>query len=83
MGYVTIFDWPSPKNIIELRGFIGICTYYKNFVKGMSPFKELYGYEELTFVEMIFGDSIAPKAKYWVEEIEEFLKPLKDNLQVS
>ena len=24
------------KNITELRGFIGICTYYRNFVKGFS-----------------------------------------------
>ena len=34
---------------------------------GMSPFKALYGYDSLTFVEMIFGDSRAPKAKDWVE----------------
>ena len=35
---------------------------------GMSPFKELYGYDALSFVDMIFGDSIAPKSKDWVEE---------------
>ena len=32
----AILEWPSPKNIIELRGFIGICTYYMKFVKGFS-----------------------------------------------
>ena len=32
----AILGWPSPKNITELRGFIGICTYYKKFVKGFS-----------------------------------------------
>ena len=32
----AILEWPSPKNIIELRGFIGICTYYRKFVKGFS-----------------------------------------------
>ena len=32
----AILEWPSPKNIIELRGFIGICTYYQKFVKGFS-----------------------------------------------
>ena len=50
---------------------------------GMSPFKELYGYDALTFVEMIFGDSRAPKAKYWVEESHESLNLLEDNLQVA
>ena len=49
----------------------------------MYPFKELYGYDALTFVEIIFGDSRAPKAKYWVEESQEILKLLKDNLQVA
>ena len=49
----------------------------------MNPFKELYGYDALTFFEMIFGDSRAPKAKYWVEESREILKLLKDNLQVA
>ena len=41
---------------------------------GMSPFKELYGYDEITFTEMILGDSIDPKAKDWVEERQEILK---------
>ena len=31
-----IIKWPCPKNLTELRGFIGICTYYRNFVKGFS-----------------------------------------------
>ena len=34
---------------------------------GMSPFKELYGYYAPTFSDMIFGDSRAPKTKYWVK----------------
>ena len=50
---------------------------------GMYPFKELYGYGALTFVDMIFGDSRAPKSKYWVEESQEILNRLKDNLQVA
>ena len=33
---MAILYWPSPKNITELRGFIGICTYYIKFVKGFS-----------------------------------------------
>ena len=32
----AIRDWSEPKNVTELRGFIGICAYYKKFVKGFS-----------------------------------------------
>jgi hypothetical protein len=32
----TILDWMTPRNIIKLRGFQGICTYYRRFVKGFS-----------------------------------------------
>ena len=49
----------------------------------MSPFRELYGYDAITFFDMIFGDCRAPKSKYWVEESQEILKLLKDNLQVA
>ena len=64
---------------------LGKFFYNNNFhiSIGMSPFKELYVYYALTFVEMIFGDSRAPKAKYWVEESQESLKLLKYNLQVA
>ena len=31
-----VIEWPRPKNLTELRGFIGICTYYRKFVKGFS-----------------------------------------------
>ena len=32
----AIRDWPEPKNVTELRGFVGIYTYYRKFVKGFS-----------------------------------------------
>ena len=49
----------------------------------MSPFKALYGYDASTFIDHIFCDSRAPKAKYWIEESQEILKVLKDNLEVA
>ena len=32
----AIRDWPESRNVTELWGFVGICTYYKKFVKGFS-----------------------------------------------
>ena len=32
----AIRDWPEQRNVTKLQGFVGICTYYRNFVKGFS-----------------------------------------------
>ena len=34
----AIRDWPAPKTVTELRGFLGLCTYYRRYVKGFSQF---------------------------------------------
>jgi hypothetical protein len=31
-----IIEWPIPINLIELKSFLGLCTYYRKFVKGFS-----------------------------------------------
>ena len=63
---------------------LGEFCYNTNFHMsiGMSHFKSLYGYDESIFIDNIFGDSIAPNAKNWIEESQEILKVLRDNLQV-
>jgi hypothetical protein len=35
---------------------------------GMTPFRELYGYDAPTLIGLAFGDSQAPKAKEWMVE---------------
>src|SRR3954451_15510950 len=29
-----IADWPEPKNIKEVMSFLGLCNYYRRFIKG-------------------------------------------------
>jgi hypothetical protein len=30
----SILDWPTPRNVTELRSSFGLCIYYKRFVLG-------------------------------------------------
>jgi hypothetical protein len=32
----AIIDWPTPNTLSEFKGFLGICSYYRRFVKGFS-----------------------------------------------
>ena len=50
---------------------------------GISTFYALYGYHALTFANMMFGASKAPKAKDWIQERQDILWALKDNLATA
>jgi len=49
----------------------------------MSPFMEFYGYDAPSFVDLEFGESRPPNAKYWLQESQDILRVLKEKLQVS
>eukprot|EP00253_Pinus_taeda_P007363 PITA_07363 len=50
---------------------------------GMSPFYALYGYHPLSFADMMFTDSKAPRAKIWIQESQDILRALKDNMATA
>lgn len=58
-------------------------TYHMSIGMSMSPFRALYGYDALTFVDRVFGNSRAPGAKDWIKESQDILRALKDNLQTT
>jgi hypothetical protein len=49
----------------------------------MTPFRALYNYDAPTFVDLVFEDNRAPKAKDWLQESQHILKALKENLQTT
>lgn len=32
----AVINWPIPKNVRDVRSFLGICLYYRKFVQGFS-----------------------------------------------
>lgn len=32
----AVMNWERPKNVLEIRSFLGLASYYRRFVKGFS-----------------------------------------------
>ena len=46
----------------------------------MTPFRALYGYDAPSLLDLVCGDSKAPKANEWIQESQYIFKTLKENL---
>ena len=49
----TILDLPPPKTLFDLCGFLGLCSYYRRFMKGFSQLSALIIY--LTKKDLFIG----------------------------
>ena len=62
----AILEWYNPRNLTELRGFIGLCNYYCIFVKGYSRYTT-----PLTYLTKKGAFS-------WSEEVEKDFQKMKE-----
>ena len=74
------------KKITWLR-WLHLGEYFYNttfhMLISMYPFWALYGYADLSFVDVMFGASKAPRAKEWIQESQDILCALKDNISTA
>jgi hypothetical protein len=61
----AIIEWPTTRNVTELKSFLGLCTYYRKFVKGFS---------QLTAP---LTDLTKKGAFVWIEEAQETFEKKK------
>uniref|UniRef100_W8B595 RNA-directed DNA polymerase n=1 Tax=Ceratitis capitata TaxID=7213 RepID=W8B595_CERCA len=65
----AVKDWPRPRNLHELRSFLGLCTYYRRFVPNFASVA--HSLHELTRKNRSFE---------WKTEQEEAFQALKKRL---
>ncbi|GBL63149.1 Retrovirus-related Pol polyprotein from transposon 297, partial [Araneus ventricosus] len=67
-----VVDWPRPETIHDLRSFLGLCTYYRSFMKNLSTIARPL--HKLTETKSNFN---------WTEECEKSFNSLKQALTSS
>ncbi|GBM28171.1 Retrovirus-related Pol polyprotein from transposon 17.6 [Araneus ventricosus] len=68
----AVIDWPRPETVHDLRSFLGLCTYYRRFVKSFSTVARPL--HKLTEAKSNFN---------WTEECEKSFSSLKQALTSS
>ena len=55
-NFLAILDWPTPNTMTGLKGLLGLCTYYRRYVKGFSQFSapliDVTNKGEFTWIEV-------------------------------
>ncbi|GBM78131.1 Retrovirus-related Pol polyprotein from transposon 297 [Araneus ventricosus] len=68
----AVVDWPRPETVHDVRSFLGLCTYYRRFVKNFSTIARPL--HKLTEAKSNFN---------WTEECEKSFNSLKQALASS
>jgi hypothetical protein len=68
----SVLEWESPKNVKQIRGFLGMAGYYRRFIEGFSkiagPMTKLL-WKNTPFV--------------WTDKCEASFQTLKDKLTIA
>jgi hypothetical protein len=64
----AILDWPTPKNMTELRSFFRLCSYYRLFVRGFSQ------------LEALLTDLTKNGAFIWIDKSQESFYHMKESM---
>ena len=68
----AVKSWPEPKNLSEVRSFLGLCSYYRKFIKGFADIaRPLHKLTE------------KGKAFQWSDECSRSFAQLKEHLTSS
>ena len=70
---VAIINWPQPKNITQIRSFLGFCNYYRKFIKGyVQVAKPLH--------QLLTGEKAKKKTNEveWTKQCEQAFSKLKE-----
>ena len=51
------------------------------YVHYMSPFRALYGYDPLIFIDLLFSDSRVSSAGDFLQDSQDIIRTLWDNIQ--
>ena len=65
----AVENWPLPRNLTELRSFVGLCSYYRRFISGFASMAAPL--HELTRKNVRFN---------WGQEQDAAFKQLKERL---